>query len=128
MQAGDAARACRLLTEIDTGCSCDEGTVESGVMLRLWAAHAAPLQATASGGEKIAFAMHGVSTVSALHDDWRAKGLKSVPAPAAMDFGFTFVALDPNGHRLRGFAPGAACARRAASTANAGVRSTTVRR
>jgi hypothetical protein len=25
-----------------------------------------------------------------------------------MDFGFTFVALDPDGHRLRVFAPGAA--------------------
>ena len=29
-------------------------------------------------------------------------------APTAMDFGFTFVALDPDGHRLRVFAPGAA--------------------
>ena len=28
-------------------------------------------------------------------------------APATLDFGHTFVALDPDGHRLRVFAPGA---------------------
>jgi hypothetical protein len=31
--------------------------------------------------------------------------LKIAQAPTAMDFGMTFVALDPDGHRLRVFAP-----------------------
>jgi hypothetical protein len=29
-----------------------------------------------------------------------------VQSPIAMDFGFTFTAVDPDGHRLRVFAPG----------------------
>ena len=37
----------------------------------------------------------------------KASGLPIVQKPTAMDFGHTFVALDPDGHRLRVFAPGA---------------------
>ena len=82
--------------------------LESGVMLGLWAAHMVQPQATAAGGAEIAFAVDGMATVNAMHADWSAKGLRIVQAPTAMDFGFTFVALDPDGHRLRVFAPGAA--------------------
>lgn len=35
----------------------------------------------------------------------RERGLSIAQAPVAMDFGMTFVALDPDGHRLRVFAP-----------------------
>ena len=45
------------------------------------------------------------AAVRELHADWSARGLTIAQAPTAMDFGFTFVALDPDGHRLRGFAP-----------------------
>ena len=81
--------------------------LESGVMLGLWAAHTVQPQATVAGGAEIAFAVDGAATVNAMHADWRTKGLTIVQAPTAMDFGFTFVALDPDGHRLRVFAPGA---------------------
>jgi hypothetical protein len=33
-----------------------------------------------------------------------ARGLSIILAPAKMDFGFTFLACDPDGHRLRVFA------------------------
>ena len=82
--------------------------LDSGVMLGLWAAHTVQPPATAAGGAEIAFAVDGMATDNAMHAEWSAKGLKIAQAPTAMDFGFTFVALDPDGHRLRVFAPGAA--------------------
>jgi catechol 2,3-dioxygenase-like lactoylglutathione lyase family enzyme len=81
--------------------------LDSGVMLGLWAAHTVQPAATAVGGAEIAFAVDGNDTVRALHAAWRAKGLELVQAPTDMDFGHTFVALDPDGHRLRVFAPSA---------------------
>jgi predicted enzyme related to lactoylglutathione lyase len=82
--------------------------LDSGVMLGLWAAHTVQPAATAPGGAEIAFAVDSVDTVTARHAEWKAKGLPIVQTPTTMDFGFTFVALDPDGHRLRVFAPGAA--------------------
>lgn len=83
--------------------------LESGVMLGLWAAHAVePAATAAAGAAEIAFAVDGSDTVNSMHDTWRAAGLKIAQAPTRMDFGFTFVALDPDGHRLRVFAPRAA--------------------
>lgn len=46
--------------------------------------------------------------VRALHAAWCARGLSILQAPVAMDFGLTFTAADPDGHRLRVFAPGTA--------------------
>ncbi len=82
--------------------------LDSGTMLGLWAAHTVQPAANAVGGAEIAFAVDGVDAVNAMHAAWSAKGLKIAQAPTGMDFGFTFVALDPDGHRLRVFAPGAA--------------------
>lgn len=79
-----------------------------GTMLGLWAARTVEPAATTPGGAEVAMAVDGVDTVHALHALWSAKGMKIVQAPTGMDFGFTFVALDPDGHRLRVFAPGAA--------------------
>lgn len=82
--------------------------LDSGVMLGLWAALGVKPAATPAGGCELAFAVDSVTTVNALYAAWCAKGLKIKQDPTAMDFGFTFVALDPDGHRLRVFAPGAA--------------------
>ena len=81
--------------------------LDSGTMLGLWAAHTVEPAATAVGGSEIAFAVDCVATVNAMHAAWGAKGLKIAQTPTSLDFGFTFVALDPDGHRLRVFAPGA---------------------
>ncbi len=82
--------------------------LNAGMMLGLWAAHTVEPAATAAGGAEVAFAVEGNNVVDSMHAAWRAKGLTIVQVPTAMDFGFTFVALDPDGHRMRVFAPGAA--------------------
>lgn len=79
--------------------------LESGTMLGLWAAHTVEPAATPPGGSEIAFAVDGIDTVHAMHADWRDRRLPIAQPPTAMDFGTTFVALDPDGHRLRVFAP-----------------------
>ena len=82
--------------------------LNSGVMLGLWAAHTVQPPTFAVGGSELAFAVESPAAVNAQHSAWLAKGLKVIQAPVAMDFGFTFTAQDPDGHRLRVFAPAGA--------------------
>ena len=79
--------------------------LESGVMFGLWARHAVEPAATGAGGGEIAFTVGDEMTLHALHADWAARGLPIAQPPTTMDFGRTFVALDPDGHRLRVFVP-----------------------
>ena len=79
----------------------------SGVMLGLWARHTVEPAAPGAGGGEIAFAVADADTVHALHADWVGCGLTVIQPPTDMDFGPTFAALDPDGHRLRVFAPAA---------------------
>lgn len=81
--------------------------LESGVMLGLWSRHEVTPAATAPGGAELAFTVEGAAAVNAAHAEWSARGLPIVQAPTQLDFGYTFVARDPDGHRLRVFAPGA---------------------
>jgi catechol 2,3-dioxygenase-like lactoylglutathione lyase family enzyme len=77
----------------------------SGVMLGLWTRSDVQPAANAPGGAEIAFAVETNDAVDARCADWRERGLTIAQAPTDMDFGRTFVALDPDGHRLRVFAP-----------------------
>ncbi|KMO18317.1 VOC family protein [Methylobacterium platani] len=80
---------------------------EGGTRLGLWSRHAAvPAAAMTGGGTEIAFTVPDDATLEATHAAWAARGLPILQAPTAMDFGRTFVALDPDGHRLRVFRPG----------------------
>lgn len=79
----------------------------SGVMLGLWARHTVEPAATGAGGGEIGFAVGDADSLHALHADWVARGLKVAQPLTTMDFGRTFVALDPDGHRLRVFVPAA---------------------
>ena len=75
----------------------------SGIGLGLWSRHTVtPLAAASGGGTELAFT---VEDVDAVHANWNARGLPIAQAPTDMDFGRSFVALDPDGHRLRVFAP-----------------------
>ncbi len=79
-----------------------------GLMLGLWAKHdVAPAASLTGGGAEIGFAEASDEAVRARHADWAARGLSIIQEPVKMDFGFTFTAADPDGHRLRVFAPGA---------------------
>jgi predicted enzyme related to lactoylglutathione lyase len=80
--------------------------VAPGLMLGLWArADVQPAVETRAGGGEFAFALDGNAEVDAWHARWRDAGCRITQAPVAMDFGYTFVAEDPDGHRLRVFAP-----------------------
>ena len=81
--------------------------LESGVKLGLWGADGVVPEATPVGGSELGFVVPDVAAVHDCHARWQAAGLRIVQAPEALDFGFTFTALDPDGHRLRVFAPGA---------------------
>jgi predicted enzyme related to lactoylglutathione lyase len=78
-----------------------------GLMLGLWKRDGVKPQATSSGGGEIAFTASGEAEVDALCAEWRARGVKIAQEPTRMDFGYTFVGLDPDGQRLRVFAPAA---------------------
>jgi catechol 2,3-dioxygenase-like lactoylglutathione lyase family enzyme len=80
-----------------------------GVMLGLWSRSTVEPAATArAGAGEVAFTVEDVAAVNATHADWKKRGLTILQAPVQMDFGHTFVASDPDGHRLRVFVPGAA--------------------
>ena len=79
--------------------------MDSGLKVGLWARHdVAPKPGAPAGGNELCFSVKGAPEVEAVHARWKAKGLPIAQAPVEMDFGHTFVALDPDGHRLRVFA------------------------
>ncbi|MFO1147218.1 MAG: VOC family protein [Alsobacter sp.] len=81
--------------------------LREGVMLGLWSRRTVQpaAEAAGGGGGELAFVQPDRDAVSALHGAWAGRGVRILQAPAAMDFGFTFTALDPDGHRLRVFCP-----------------------
>ncbi|MBI3285165.1 MAG: extradiol dioxygenase [Burkholderiales bacterium] len=84
--------------------------LDSGLMLGLWLRQEVLPQAgpvAASNGELV-FALDDQQQVQTRHVDWQQRGLPILQAPQQMDFGYTFVAADPDGHRLRVYAAGAA--------------------
>jgi catechol 2,3-dioxygenase-like lactoylglutathione lyase family enzyme len=80
--------------------------LDSGLLLGLWSRHTVePVPTGSSGGAEVAFTLDNAAAVDATCAGWRGRGLTIVQQPADMDFGRTFVAVDPDGHRLRVFAP-----------------------
>lgn len=78
----------------------------SNLMLGLWSKHAAePKPEVTGGGTELGFAVESAGAVDGLHAEWKERGLRVIQPPTAMDFGYTFTALDPDGHRLRVFFP-----------------------
>ena len=74
-----------------------------GTALGLWSRHTVePAPAAPAGAGAIAVM---VEDVDATHAAWAARGLPMVQQPVDLDFGRTFVALDPDGHRLRVYRP-----------------------
>lgn len=76
--------------------------LDAGFKLGLWSRQTVePAAAAAGGGAEIVFALDTPDAVDATHADWAGRGLKILQTPTDMDFGRTFVALDPDNHRLR---------------------------
>jgi catechol 2,3-dioxygenase-like lactoylglutathione lyase family enzyme len=83
--------------------------LDSGVMLGLWARAAVHPPVSTPGIEgEIAFKVDDSAAVDKTHAGWRSRGVNIVQPPNDLDFGRSFTALDPDGHRLRVFAPPAA--------------------
>ena len=76
-----------------------------GVRLGLWRRDGVAPPAGAPGGAEIAFTVESEAAVEQTIAHWKALGARTAQAPTRMDFGFTATALDPDGHRLRVFAP-----------------------
>jgi len=79
--------------------------LDAGVMLGLWSRHTVEPAATGTGGgHEVCFPVANKARVDELCADLKNRGLAIAQAPVELDFGYTFVALDPDQHRLRVFA------------------------
>ena len=79
--------------------------LDSGVMLGLWSRHTVePAALAGGGGSEVAISVADKETRQSMFSSWVKRSLVVVQQPVDMDFGHTFVALDPDGHRLRVFA------------------------
>ncbi|WP_343652714.1 VOC family protein [Stenotrophomonas sp.] len=54
-----------------------------------------------AGAAELAMVVANPGEVQQLHDAWRALGVQITQAPVTLEFGHTFVGVDPDGHRLR---------------------------
>lgn len=75
----------------------------TGLKIGLWLADEMEPRPNAAGGIEISFSEDSKDAVRATYADWSKLGLKVVQEPTEMDFGFTFVVEDADGHRLRPF-------------------------
>jgi predicted enzyme related to lactoylglutathione lyase len=75
---------------------------DNGLSLGLWSTQAPNFVSGGAGHRsEIAFMVDGVAEVDALHDTWREAGVTIEQPPFDAVFGRTFVALGPDGHRIR---------------------------
>jgi predicted enzyme related to lactoylglutathione lyase len=75
---------------------------ESGLSLGLWSTSSPEFVSAGTGHRsEIAIAIDGDDKIDALHDTWKAAGVAIEQPPFTAVFGRTFVALDPDGHRIR---------------------------
>ncbi|KTT41955.1 drug:proton antiporter [Pseudomonas oryzihabitans] len=77
----------------------------SGLALGLWARDAVvpPVSAGSATGE-LGFKVESLAAVDELHELWLARGAEVAWPPTDLPFGRSFVVLDPDGNRLRGYA------------------------
>jgi predicted enzyme related to lactoylglutathione lyase len=78
--------------------------LNNGVKLGLWSRHTVePAAQAKGGGGEVGFALPDQAAVDTLHDQWLERGATILQSPTVVDFGYTFVAQDLDGHRLRAF-------------------------
>ncbi|MDM7970206.1 MAG: glyoxalase [Paracoccaceae bacterium] len=78
--------------------------LDSGLAVGLWKKDGvAPAPASLPGACDLAFKV-APDQINRLHADWQAMGVSIALPPTALDFGTSFVATDPDGHRLRVYA------------------------
>jgi predicted enzyme related to lactoylglutathione lyase len=89
---------------VDSSANFSMFVFDNGLRLGLWRhGDVQPKPTAQPGGAEIIFPFDDAKAVDAACAEWRGRGMTIAQEPTAMDFGYTFVALDPDGHRLRGF-------------------------
>ncbi len=79
--------------------------LDSGMILELWQLDKVhPAASLTGGGCELCIVLPDHDAVNRLYDEWKGRGVEFAQAPAKVVFGFTFVAKDPDGHRLRAVA------------------------
>ncbi|WMW80847.1 VOC family protein [Undibacterium cyanobacteriorum] len=80
--------------------------LDSGIMLGLWKREQVlPTVTAATGASELAITVDDQAEVDRLHHLWQTRGIIILQTPCSMDFAYTFVATDLDGHRIRVFAP-----------------------
>lgn len=75
-------------------------------MLGLWIRdEIVPPATVTGGGTELAIQVDGPDAVDEQHAAWRDLGIPVAQPPCELDFGRSFVGLDPDGHRIRVYAP-----------------------
>ena len=87
---------------VDSGPGFAMLPLSEAVLLGLWlASEADPSGVGKPGASEISFDVADVAALQKLHSEWIGKGLPILVEPVQMPFGHTFVAADPDGHRIR---------------------------
>ena len=74
----------------------------NGMRLGLWSrAGVAPAANQSAGATELCFALDTNHAVDEALAHWKKRDITIIQQPVRMDFGYTFTALDPDGHRLR---------------------------
>lgn len=77
-------------------------TLSNGMSLALKARHSVmPFTDAKSGSGELAFTLDTNQQVDELFAAWKAQKISILLPPTQVPFGYTFVALDPDGYRLR---------------------------
>lgn len=76
----------------------------NGMKLGLWTKDQIEPAPLTAGGVEVTFSEDDDAGVQATFEAWKDKAAV-LQQPVMMDFGFTFVVEDPDGHRVRVFAP-----------------------
>ncbi|SDP71982.1 hypothetical protein SAMN05428967_3185 [Phyllobacterium sp. YR620] len=80
--------------------------LDSGLKFAMWSREKVlPAPTEQAGGSELVFSVDSDAALEALYSEWTGLGIAVVQQPARLDFGYSFVALDPDGQRLRVYAP-----------------------
>ncbi len=75
-----------------------------GSMLELkQRAQAIPHSKLTGGGTELSIAISNKEKLMEIYDVWSTNGVKFIQSPSELIFGTTFVAVDPDNHRIRVF-------------------------
>ena len=79
----------------------------TGLKLGLWVRREIlPAAHAEAGAAELCISRATDTAVRELFDDWKTRGMPVLLEPTKLDFGLSFVVQDPDGHRIRVFAPG----------------------